>query len=86
MDADARSFILGVGKDELIDKGVVRGQPRWIVQESTEPLLELMKDRGVDRLVADRWFLTAEGEFSNPNSETQIFNGMNNRINPFFRE
>ena len=86
MDVDARSFILGVGKDELIDRGVVRGQPQWIVQESTEPLLQLMKDRGVDRMVSDQWFLTAKGEFSNPNSETQIFNGMNNQINPFFRE
>ncbi|MCY4364612.1 MAG: hypothetical protein OXE17_00060 [Chloroflexi bacterium] len=85
MEADARSFILGVGKEELISREIVRGVPQWIVQESAAPLLELMKDRGVDRLVSDNWFLAVDGVFANPNSETQVFNGMNNTINPFLR-
>ena len=77
-------IVFGVGAFYTC-RGIVRGAPQWIVQESVEPLLELMKDRGVDRLVSDRWSLVVDGVFANPHSETHVFNGMNNPINPFFQ-
>ena len=85
MYAEARSFLLGVGKEELIRKGVIRGAPEWLVQESKEPLIELMKERGVERLVFGwLWFLDVNGDSFNPDSDTQLFAEQNKSINPFF--
>ncbi len=87
MYAEARSFLWGVGKDELIRRGVIRGAPEWLVQESKEPLIELMKERGVDRLIYGWvWFLDVSGDFFNPDSETQLFAEQNKTINPFFHD
>ena len=86
MYAEARSFLLGVGKEELIRKGIIRGAREWLVQESKEPLVELIKERGVNRLVFG-WlgFLDVNGDFFNPDSDTHLFAEQNKWINPFFR-
>ena len=87
MDAEARSFLLGVGKEELINRGVLRGTQEWLVQESKGPLIELMRERGVDRLTFGwLWHLDVDGNFSNPDSKTHAFTEQNKWINPYFRK
>ena len=85
MEAEARSFLLGVGKDELVRREIIQHIPEWLVETSKEPLIELMRERGVDRLVFGwYWFLDVSGESSNPHSQTQLFHEQNNWINPFY--
>ena len=86
MNADARSFLLGVGREELVRKEVIRGAQGLLYQESKEPLMALMRERGVDRLVFGwQWYLDVSGDCFNPDHETQLFDQKNKWINPFFQ-
>ena len=84
MKAEMRSFLLGVGEADLKTRGVIRGQPQWLVQESIAPLIELMNDRGVSQLVFGwDWFLNVDGSYHNPDHPTNLFTEQNNPMNPF---
>lgn len=96
MERDVREFLKEIGEDTLDARGVLRphGRFEYLLQNtSVDPLLRLMDERGVTRLVAkDRdWFLAGDGKFGNPKSitlasgEVSVFNEQNPYINPFYK-
>ena len=85
MQAEIHSFLLGVGRDELIRREVLRKGEEFLVQKSIPLLIDLMRDRGVDRLVSNGpWFLDVSGECHNPKNERLLFDNQNDMLNPFF--
>lgn len=96
MERDIREFLKEFGEDTLAARGVLRPDPRFeylLQNTSVDPLLCLMDERNVTRLVAkDRdWFLAGDGKFGNPKSitlasgEESVFNDQNPYINPFYK-
>ena len=97
MEAQVQSFLMGVGLVDLLSKGVLTN-PHLLQTPSVYPLLDLMRERGVDILRDDtgEWSLNVNGDFVNSTSlslesgnmsELQnlgdIFEGKNTLINPF---
>ncbi len=100
MEVDVREFLNRFSPDELKNRGVLRGDTQILRSGSVSPLINLMADQKITRLVAPErnWFLTSDGEFQNPlSSEAKsgrvedlrnpgdIFNFQNTSINPYFR-
>ena len=96
MEVDIREFLKEIGEDTLEARGVLRPDPRFeylLQNTSVAPLLRLMREHNVTRLVAeDRdWFLAGDGKFGNPKSITlasgkeSVFNEQNPYINPFYK-
>ena len=101
MEQDCWAFLERFSSDELKNRGILRGSRYLLQGTSVDPLIELMKEHNVTRLVAEkrRWFLTSDGEFSNPRSDQgdirqgrvadlrnpgDVFKGQNRYINPHF--
>ena len=97
MEANVIEFLDGFTAEELEERGILIGKDRYLRAASVEPLLKLMEENGVSRLAEPprRWFLTSEGEFSNPLSVEiktgdyrdlrnpgSVFNEQNTYINP----
>ena len=70
MEEDVRTFLERFSPGELTRWGILRGSRCLLQGLSVTPLIGLMKEHNVTRLVAEdrRWFLTSDGEFSNPRS------------------
>ena len=99
MEVDAIEFLNRFSSDELKGKGVLRGNTQVLNNASVFPLIDLMVAQEVTRLVAPErdWFLTSEGEYSNPLSTESktgnvqdlgnrgnVFNEQNTSINPHY--
>lgn len=99
MEVDVKEFLNRFSSDELKRMGILRGSTQVLNNGSVFPLINLMADREVTRLVAsDRnWFLTSDGEFGNPLSTESktgsvqdlgnrgnVFNEQNTSINPHY--
>ena len=101
MEQDCWTFLAGFSADELEHRGILRpfGDRYLLRKESVVPLLTLMKERRVARLVAreGHWFLTSDGEFANRGSPTKkrgrvtdlgnwgdVFTTQNPHINPHY--
>ena len=101
MEQDVRTFLKRFSSDELENLGVLQpyGARYLLRSNSVDPLIELMKGHTVTRLVAGgrHWFLTSDGEFSNPGSTERrqgsvadlrnpgnVFTTQNLHINPYF--
>ena len=71
MDEDVRDFLRKFSLGELTERGVLRGETPLLRGLSVPLLIALMKEHGVNRLTAQErnWYLTADGEFSNPGSK-----------------
>lgn len=77
MERDVREFLNEIGREELVARGVLKrvqrphGETHELQSQTIGPLLDLMRERGVTRLVAPNrnWFLRVDGEFSNPRGE-----------------
>ena len=98
MEQDIRDFLKSFSREELIERGVLRGATHLLNTRSVEPLLRLMEEQGITRLTAEerRWFLTSDREFGNPGSDEmkqgrvedlprpgRIFWTQNPHINPY---
>ncbi len=94
-----REFLSQYSVDELINKGVLRGNTRLLNNNSVSRLIEFMAEQDVSRLVAPErdWFLTSQRDFQNPLSteakrgrvddlanQGNVFNQQNTSINPHF--
>ena len=69
MEAEMWDFLLLVGEDELVNRGVLHPYGRWghILQgTSLYPLLRLMRDRDVELLTqGEKWSLNVNEDFVN---------------------
>lgn len=84
MEADLRSFLIGVGEQELLDRGVLQGVHHWLVEESVPALVSLMRERGVTRLTSGNgWWFDDTEQFNNPDGDNR-FTYQNVRYNPFY--
>ena len=94
-----KEFLNQFSVDELTKRGILRGNTRLLNNGSVSPLIGLMADRNVSRLLTPErdWFLTSEGEFQNPLSAEaksgrvddlvnpgNVFNQQNTSINPHY--
>ena len=72
MEAQIWSFLLGVGLDELVQRGVLEPQRTMghlLRAGSVEPLLALMRERNVELLQGENmWSLKVNGDFVNRTS------------------
>ena len=73
MKRNIREFLRENGAEGLKSRGVLSPNRRcaYLLQgRNVVPLLEMMRERGVSKLVSHdgKWFLTVEGEFANPKS------------------
>ena len=97
MDEDIRDFLRKFSLVELTERGVLRGETPLLRGLSVSLLIALMKEHEVDRLTAQErnWYLTSDGEFSNPGSKDilqgqyenldrhgNVFRNQNRHINP----
>ena len=100
MEQDIRTFLKRFSASELETQGILQPHKRDIYllrAGSVSPLIKLMKEHGVTRLVAEErnWFLTSDGEFANPKYSVKrgrveefpkgAFDGQNKHISPYFR-
>ena len=100
MEQDIRTFLKRFSAAELEKRDILQPRRRddyWLTARSVSPLIELMKENGVTRLVAEEqnWFLTSDGEFANPRHSIKrgrveefpkgAFDYQNKHINPYFR-
>ncbi len=77
LEVDIRDFLRRFDLLDLARRGVLRielrgsGVRHLLRKQSVDPLLDLMREHHVTRLVADdrNWYLADNGEFSNPRSE-----------------
>ena len=75
-------------------------QEHWLLRKNNlGPLLELMREQGIEKLEHGEWWLTVDGHFSNPKAPAgsrsgdirelkqpgTVFAGQNKFINPYFR-
>ena len=103
MDIDVREFLKRFSADVLENRGILIPDSQYtylLRAPSVRPLINLMKESNVERLVCERrrWFLAADGTFANPGSRGDprqgmveelrnpgnAFMGQNRHINPFF--
>lgn len=73
METDIREFLPRFHSDELVNRGILIPDKSFVYllrKQSVYPLIALMRESGVTRLLAnDRpWFLTSDGEFQNSRS------------------
>lgn len=102
MKQDIGTFLKRFSASELETRGILQPHKRDIYllrAGSVSPLIELMKEHDVTRLVFEKrnWFLTSDGEFANPRYRIKrgrveelpnpggVFDGQNKHINPYFR-
>lgn len=76
MERDVTEFLKEIGREELVARGVLKpiGKQYQLRGTSIGPLQDLMRERGITRLVAAPnrdWFLGVDGEFSNSLAWTQ---------------
>ena len=85
MEQDIRTFLKRFSASELRERGVLRGDTYVLQITSVDPLIELMKEHGVTRLVAEErnWFLNSDGTFSDLGWESP-FAYQNTHINPYY--
>ena len=102
MERNIREFLRETGAEELKARMVLsanKGCAYLLQGKNVFPLMEVMRERGVSKLVSHdgKWFLTAEGKFANPKSREakdglvkqleksgNVFWGQNPAINPYF--
>ena len=102
MKRNIREFLRETGAEELKARMVLsanKGCAYLLQGKNVFPLMEVMRERGVSKLVSHdgKWFLTAEGKFANPKSREakdglvkqleksgNVFWGQNPAINPYF--
>lgn len=104
MEQDVRTFLKRFSLSELKTPGglgVLRpfGDRYLLRKESVGPLITLMQEHNVTRLIARErnWFLTSDGEFANPGSPStrhgnisdlgnpgDVFTKQNPHINPYY--
>ena len=97
MDTDVREFFRQFSPEELEERGILRGKDLILRGLSVPPLIALMQEHGIIRLIATErsWYLSSDGEFSNPSSKAftqghyeslerpgNVFRGQNRHINP----
>ena len=97
MNENVRDFLRKFRLGELTERGILRRETPWLRGSSVPPLMALMKEHGVPPLVAQErnWYLTSDGEFSNPGSKDilqghyenperhgNVFRKQNRHINP----
>jgi len=82
---DVEEFLLDVGLDHLREIGVLMFVTQELKGESVEPLIQLMKDRRVEKIVnaGGTWFLTSSREFFNPNSKDRLDRGSIDQLDDF---
>ena len=102
MERNVREFLRETGAEELKARMVLsanKGCAYLLQGKNVFPLMEMMRERGVSKLVSHdgKWFLTAEGKFANPKSREakdglvkqleksgNVFWGQNKYINPYY--
>jgi hypothetical protein len=92
-------FLKSFSKEELKERGILRGGTNQLKGTSIDPLIKLMREQGVDCLedLSSRWFLETEGIFANPGSTEHkrgnildlanpgnVFNSTNIMLNPYY--
>ncbi len=98
---DIKEFLRQFTSEELTNKGILRGNDNRLNNESIQPLIELMKEEGIEKLDYPnaKWYFDINGNFKNPKSkekikegkiddlgnEGEVFTGQNTTINPFYR-
>ena len=102
MGTRPRKFLKKFSAAELEKRRILQPHKKNVYllrAKSVSPLIDLMKEHGVTRLVAEErnWFLTSDGEFANPKYSIKrgrveelpnpggVFDGQNKHINPYFR-
>jgi hypothetical protein len=89
MVENIREFLLRFSEEELVNRGILRGQTRILQQTSVHPLTSLMKEHNVQKLECQdcTWFLDGEGNFSNSNTydPNSAFDYQNLHLNPRYR-
>ena len=105
MKINLREFLIGFSSDELENRSILIPDKTYgylLKRQSVNPLITLMYENGVTRVMSNdqRWFLTSEGEFSNPGpcrgdpkqgrledlrNPGNVFTAQNKNINPFFQ-
>ena len=98
-EVEARTFLDRFPAEELAARRVLNGDTRLLNNRSVTPLIELMAEHDVSRLVAPGrdWFLDADGTFRNPRSVEatsgnveslrnpgNVFNEQNTSLNPHY--
>ena len=73
MERNIREFLRETGAEELEARKVLSANRRWaylLQGKNVLPLMEMMREHGVTKLVSHdgKWFLTSEGKFANPRS------------------
>lgn len=73
MEINIREFLSGFHSDELVNRGILIPDSSYaylLRRQSVNPLIALMREKGVTRVVSNdqQWFLTSESEFHNPGS------------------
>jgi hypothetical protein len=92
-------FLQAFGVEDLKNRGILNGTSNQLKGTSVDPLIALMRERGVDRLECPsrNWFLGIEGDFGNPASQElkegritdlsnpgSVFSYTNTTINPYY--
>lgn len=93
------AFLEKSGLDDLIGRGIINGERRLLTGASAQPLIGLMFEKGVEKLVhGEQWSFDARDlNFTNlfsgyhkatpisvVSSPGEIFRGANRHINPFY--
>lgn len=93
------AFLEKAGLDDLIGRGIINGERRLLTGASAQPLIGLMLEKGVEKLVhGEEWSFDARDlNFTNlfsgyhkatpisvVSSRGEIFRGANRHINPFY--
>jgi len=68
-----KKFLLEFKFNELSNRGILKGKLLLLQGKSVEPLIDLMRECGVERVEYPdaNWFLDTEGKFMNPYSPEQ---------------
>ena len=83
-EVEARTFLDRFPAEELAARRVLNGDTRLLNNRSVTPLIELMAEHDVSRLVAPGrdWFLDADGTFRNPRSVEATSGNVESLRNP----
>lgn len=100
-----REFLDGFGEEYLVERGVlehssgpIRGERNLLTGKTLSGLINFMREKGIDRLVEGKWWLSQDGQFNNPNAPIGqrgghytrlkrpgfVFDEQNININPHF--
>ena len=99
MVENIREFLERFPRDELVKRGILRGQTYILQGTSIDPLVGLMQEHGLRKLeLPERnWYLDVDFNFNNPEAWEQptnvkqlsqpgnVFNMQNVHINPYYR-